>query len=94
MITVEMPYGRFAYRVERTRRQLVEQIEALMEWGVKTRGGPQDVEIELLARSLLTLAEEGGRLVLTRPDEFPPERMSAFARALLAKLARAHSCAR
>lgn len=75
-------------RVERTRSQLLEQVEALMEWGINERGGPHDVEIELLARSMLALSEEAGRLVLTRPDEFTPERVAAFAQALIGKIGR------
>ena len=75
-------------RVERTRSQLLEQVEALMEWGINQRGGPHDVEVELLARSMLALTEEAGRLVLTRPDEFTPERIAAFAKALIGKIGR------
>lgn len=75
-------------RVERTRGQLLEQIEALVAWGIDRRGGPHDVEVELLARSMLALSEEAGRLVLTRPEEFTPERVAEFAQALLAKIAR------
>jgi AcrR family transcriptional regulator len=75
-------------RVERTRGQLLEQVEALIAWGIDRRGGPHDVEVELLARSMLALTEEAGRLVLTRPDEFTPERIAEFARALIAKIAR------
>jgi AcrR family transcriptional regulator len=75
-------------RVERTRGQLLEQIEALIAWGIEERGGPHGVEVELLARSLLALTEEAGRLVLTKPDEFTPERIADFARALITQIAR------
>src|SRR4051812_13051402 len=51
-------------RVQRTRSQLLEQIELLIEWGIQQRGGPKGVEVELLARSMLALSEEAGRLVL------------------------------
>jgi AcrR family transcriptional regulator len=75
-------------RVERTRSQLLEQIELLIAWGIDQRGGPHDVEVELLARSMLALSEEAGRLVLTKPDEFTPERVATFARALITRIAR------
>ena len=75
-------------RVERTRSQLLEQIELLIAWGIDRRGGPHDVEVELLARSMLALSEEAGRLVLTRPDEFTPERVAQFARALIGTIGR------
>ena len=75
-------------RVERTRSQLLEQIETLIAWGIEQRGGPRGVEVELLARSMLALSEEAGRLVVTKPDEFPPERVAAFARALIGAVGR------
>jgi len=75
-------------RVERTRGQLLEQIELLIAWGIEQRGGPHGVEVELLARSMLALSEEAGRLVLTKPDEFPPERVATFARALIGTIGR------
>ncbi len=75
-------------RVERTRGQLLEQVEMLITWGIEVRGGPKDVEVELLARAMLALSEEAGRLVLTRPDEFTPERVAAFAQALIGKIGR------
>ena len=75
-------------RVERTRGQLLEQVELLIAWGIEKRGGPHGVEVELLARSMVALSEEAGRLVLMRPDEFTPERVANFARALIGKIAR------
>ena len=75
-------------RVERTRSQLLEQVEMLITWGIDRRGGPRDVEVELLARSMLALSEEAGRLVLMRPDEFTPERIATFAKSLIGKIAR------
>jgi hypothetical protein len=40
--------------------------------------------VELLAHTLLTAGEEAGRMVLTDPERFPPERLERFAAALLA----------
>ncbi|MFG2692380.1 TetR/AcrR family transcriptional regulator [Kitasatospora sp. NPDC048407] len=42
-----------------------------------------DLDVELLIRVLLAALEEGGRLVLNAPDEYPPERLTAMARFLV-----------
>ena len=44
---------------------------------------------DLTARMILNLAEESGRLVLTDPKRFPPERVTAFAERILAAIVRA-----
>jgi AcrR family transcriptional regulator len=46
------------------------------------------IEVELAARSILAIAEEGARLLLDDPGEFTPERLSAFVGAVVASLAR------
>jgi AcrR family transcriptional regulator len=73
-------------QVERGRRLLRTHLERLVAWSLRRRGGP-DLDVELAARTLLSLGEDAARLVLTRPD-FPPERIGAFARSLLGVLAR------
>lgn len=73
---------------ERMRQGVLEQVERLMEWGVPRRGGPRGVDTELLARVVIVLAEESARLVLVRPGDFPPERLTGFARTMLAALQR------
>ena len=75
--------------VERGRRAVLAQLESLVAWGLQRRGGPEGLDQELAARAILTLAEEAGRLVLTRPDRFPPERLGAFAAQLMSGLQRA-----
>jgi AcrR family transcriptional regulator len=74
-------------QVERGRRLLRTHLERLVAWSLRRRGGPDDLDVELAARTLLALGEDAARLVLTRPD-FPPERIGAFARSLLDVLAR------
>jgi AcrR family transcriptional regulator len=70
-------------QVERNRARIATQIRALVGGGLARRGGPSGLDEELLARTILALAEEGGRLVLTEPDRFPPARIEAFATAIL-----------
>lgn len=43
------------------------------------RVGGEDVDVELLALVLVRFVQDAGRLVLERPDEYPPERISRFA---------------
>lgn len=70
--------------VQRNRLALLRRLEKLVAWGLERRGGPKGLDIELLARSMLAAGEEAGRLVLTEPDRFPPERLTDFTAKLLA----------
>ena len=72
--------------VEAGREQIRARVAELVTWGVEVRGGPQGLDVELAAQSLVAVGEHLGRLVLTRPKEFTPERAGAFAEALLAAL--------
>lgn len=74
--------------VEQGRAQILERLEELVAWGVERRGGPEWADPELMARAIIGLAEETARLVLTQPDRFPPERVVAVVRGLLADLSR------
>ena len=70
--------------VQRNRLALLGRLEKLVAWGLERRGGPKGLDVELLARSLLAAGEEAGRLVLTEPGRFPPERLAEFAAKILA----------
>jgi AcrR family transcriptional regulator len=74
--------------VEAGRQTVRQRLEELLAWGIAARGGPQGVDIELAAQSLIALGEHLGRLVLTRPDEFTPERVGSFVRGILGALER------
>ena len=79
----------FVHRqVKRHRERILQQVRTLVSWGLKRRGGPPGVEEDLVARSILVLGEEAGRLVLTDPKDFSPERLTAFTAALLAAIER------
>ena len=61
--------------VEHRRRQLARRLEPIVEWGLSAApGGPRVLDVEILARMLLSLAEEQGRLALEDP-EFSPQRL-------------------
>ena len=76
-------------QVERNRERILARVRALVAWGLERRGGPEDLDEDLTARAILVLCEEAGRLVLTDPVAFTPERLTEFAAALLAAVRRA-----
>lgn len=49
---------------------------------LRDRPGAEDIDVDLLANVLLNALEEGGRLLLRAPEEYPPERITAMARFL------------
>lgn len=72
-------------RVARDRAALLERLEGLVARGLERRGGPADVDAELLARTIIVLAEEAGRLILRDPDAYPPERLISYLRSILGR---------
>ncbi|MBJ7473170.1 MAG: TetR/AcrR family transcriptional regulator [Solirubrobacteraceae bacterium] len=73
-------------KVVERREAVVEQITPLIAWGVTKRGGPAGLDHRLLGRIILVLAEEAGRLVITKPDQFPPELLVEQSRVLVSSL--------
>lgn len=69
--------------VERGRAVVLEQLQPVVAWGLPQLGlDPSDPE--LAAHALVALAEAWAQLVLRDPDAYPPERIAAFARAMIA----------
>jgi AcrR family transcriptional regulator len=75
-------------QVELVRARVRAQVEALVHGGLEARGGPRGLDEELVAHTILALAEAGGRLLLTDPDRFGPERLTTFTMRLLGALER------
>jgi AcrR family transcriptional regulator len=75
-------------RIERNRAAILGQLSELVTWGVARRGGPHDIDTELLAHTILTLAQDGARLVLTHPRRYTTERIVAFTAATLSLIPR------
>src|SRR6478672_11952014 len=67
----------FHERTNRTRRNVLRQLEKLVAWGIERRGGPT-LDSELFARLLMEMAEDSARLILTQPEQFTVERIIAF----------------
>lgn len=88
LLPVEGTPAALRARVERSRGAVIEQVEQLVAWGLERRGGPAGLDVELMARIIVVLGEEAGRLVLTDPERFPPERHGRMAATLLAAISR------
>ena len=73
-------------KVVERREAVIEQITPLIAWGVTKRGGPGGLDHRLLARIILVLAEEAGRLVIAKPEEFTPELLVEQSRVLVSSL--------
>jgi len=84
----------FSERTNRTRRNVLKQLEGLVAWGIQRRGGPKELDAELCARLLMEMAEDSARLVLTQPEKFTTERIVTFARTLMGAVQRAPSRAK
>jgi AcrR family transcriptional regulator len=69
--------------VETNRAQVQERLQKLVIWAVDRAGIPADLDVEICARTILRLSEEAGRMVLTDPRRFSPERYERFARAVM-----------
>lgn len=80
--------GSLRENVKRSRGAVVEQVERLVSWGLGRRGGSGGLDVELMARIIVALGEEAGRLVLTDPQRFPPERHRRMAETILAAIGR------
>jgi AcrR family transcriptional regulator len=68
----------FRAQVELVRTGVLAQIEDLAALGLKELGRLDDLDSALLGHAMLALAEMSGRLVLTDPGKFTPDRLAAF----------------
>jgi AcrR family transcriptional regulator len=69
--------------VETNRARTLERIEHLVRWAVGRGVVPGDLDTELTARAIRDLGEEAGRMVLTDPERYPPERYEQFTRGVM-----------
>jgi AcrR family transcriptional regulator len=65
--------------VERNRARILERFEQLVRWAVQQGKLPRDLDVELAARAIHDLGEQAGRMVLTDPERYSPERYERFA---------------
>jgi AcrR family transcriptional regulator len=69
--------------VETNRRRMVQRIERLVHWSIDAHGLPRDLDVELTARAIRDLGEEAGRMVLTDPHRYSPERYARFVESVM-----------
>jgi AcrR family transcriptional regulator len=69
--------------VETNRARLLARLTEFVAWAVQRAGIRADLDIEICARAILRLSEEAGRMVLTDPERFSPERYERFARSVM-----------
>ena len=67
--------------VEVNRARVLARIEALVRLGARAqRRLRHDLDVELTARAIRDWSEQAGRMVLTDPERYPPERYERFVR--------------
>ena len=74
--------------VEVGRARILERIERHVRAAVERSELPRRLDVELIARAIRDFCEQAGRMVLTDPDQYPPERYQRFAQDFLDLLAR------
>jgi AcrR family transcriptional regulator len=70
-------------QVETNRAQVLERLEQFVRWAIDRSAIPGGLDVEICARAMLRLSEEAGRMVLTDPSRFSPERYERFAHAVM-----------
>ncbi len=71
------------HHVETNRAQLLERLQKQVVWAIERSRVPEDIDVEIGARAIRHLCEEAGRMVLTDPERFSPDRYERFARSIM-----------
>ncbi|HEX5820599.1 MAG TPA: TetR/AcrR family transcriptional regulator, partial [Solirubrobacterales bacterium] len=82
LLPIEAQPGIVRKQVERDRTAVAEQLASIVRWGVERLDVPIS-DVDLLVQTIITLAEEGGRLHLDDPETYPRERITSFTAGLL-----------
>jgi hypothetical protein len=69
--------------VETNRARMLARIENLVRWALDRPELPSDLDLELTARAIRDLGEEAGRMLLTDPERYTPERYERFVETVL-----------
>lgn len=69
--------------VEVNRARILKRIERLVGWSIDRGQLPRDLDLGLAARAIRDLGEEAGRMVLTDPERFSPDRYERFVQSVL-----------
>ena len=69
--------------VETHRALILGRIEQLVRWAVKGGELPAELDVELAARAICDLGEQAGRMVLTDPERYSPDRYERFVQTVM-----------
>jgi AcrR family transcriptional regulator len=72
--------------VDTNRARTLERVQELVRWAIARAALPADLDVELTARAMQSLAEEAGRMVLTDAQGYGPARYEAFVRSIVGAL--------
>ncbi len=75
-------------RVQRSRRTITARVGELLRWGIDARGGPQGLDVDLLARLVVAIGEDGARLIVAHPRRYSPDRLASLVEQLVALVPR------
>lgn len=64
-------------RYERNRKEVVDRVEQLVRWGLTRVGPPEGANPHVIARMIVAVGEDLGRMVLAEPERWPPDRIAA-----------------
>jgi AcrR family transcriptional regulator len=64
--------------VQANRARILGRIESLVRSAMARPDLPDGIDVELAARALLDLGEQAGRMVLTEPSRYTPQRYERF----------------
>ncbi len=73
-------------QVESNRARILARIERLVRWALVRPEIPDDLDVELAARAIRDLGEEAGRMVLTDPERYTPDRYERFVQTVMSLL--------
>lgn len=83
LLPIEGTPGMVREHVEVNRARILERIKRLVGWSIERGQLPGELDVELAARAIRDLAEEAGRMVLTDPEQFSPDRYERFVQSVL-----------
>jgi len=69
--------------VDENRQRILKQIEGLVRRSMEQGQLPADLDAELAARMVRDLGEEAGRMVLTDPQNYTPDRYERFVQSVV-----------
>jgi AcrR family transcriptional regulator len=69
--------------VETNRARILDRIVRIVRWAMERPELPDSLDVELTARAIRDLGEEAGRMVLTDPDRYTPERYEQFVQTVM-----------